>query len=136
MTTSPARKLSSELQGGFLLQVLQEDNKHLKIVSGSAKQISTYFHIENNTNTNQICRRIPQCVITLRPSLLYGFIFTVPPQPVQRGGFLGTSCQSRDRVPPLTGFSLIRTWVTQTAPLTAALERQASFMRQVGTHNG
>src|SRR3954468_1653631 len=40
-------------------------------------------------------------------------IFTVPPQLVQRGGFLGTSCRSRDRVPLLTGFSLIRTWVTQ-----------------------
>src|SRR3954463_11773861 len=51
MTTSPARKLSSALQGGFLLQILQEDNKHLKIVSGSAKQVSTYCHIENNTNT-------------------------------------------------------------------------------------
>src|SRR3954470_17116069 len=51
MTTSPARKLSSALQGGFLLQVLQEDNEHQKIVSGSAKQFSTYSHIENNANT-------------------------------------------------------------------------------------
>src|SRR3954465_5151333 len=51
MTMSPARKLSSALQGGFLLQVLQEDNEHQKIVSGSAKQLSTYSHIENNANT-------------------------------------------------------------------------------------
>ena len=27
-------------------------------------------------------------------------VFTFPPQRVLRGGFLGTSCQSRDRVPP------------------------------------
>src|SRR3954462_1496261 len=26
-----------------------------KIVSGSAKHVSTYYHIENNINTNQIC---------------------------------------------------------------------------------
>src|SRR3954471_12909699 len=129
MTTSPARKLSSVLQGGFLLQILQEDNRHQKIVSGSAKQVSTYCHIENNTNTNQICGRVLQCVITLRPSLLYGLFFVVPPQHVQRGGFLGTSCRSRDRVPPLTGFSLIRTWVTQPCPLSTACERQASFIR-------
>ena len=34
------------------------------------------------------------------------------PQRILRGGFLGTSCQSRDRVPLITGFSSIRTWVT------------------------
>ena len=34
-----------------------------------------------------------------------------------------------------TGFSSIRTWVTLTAPFTTALGRQASFIRQVETHN-
>src|SRR3954469_24839168 len=63
-------------------------------------------------------------------------IFIVSPQHVQRGGFLGTSCRSRDRVPPFNGI-LINTDVgNPTAPFTMALERQASFMRQVGPHNG
>src|SRR3954469_25618978 len=112
MTTSPARKLSSALQGGFLLQVLQEDNEHQKIVSGSAKQISTYCRIENNTNkSNLLTYSAMRHNTASKPSVWV--IFTVPPQHVQRGGFLGTSCRSRDRVPLLTGFSLIRTWVTQ-----------------------
>ena len=62
-------------------------------------------------------------------------VFTFPPQHVLRGGFLGMSCQSRDRVPFFTGFSSIRMWVTLTAPFTTALGRQASFTRLVGTHN-
>ena len=62
-------------------------------------------------------------------------VFTFPPQHVLRGGFLGTSCQSRDRVPPFYGI-LINTDVDNpTAPLITALGRQASFTRQVGTHN-
>ena len=62
-------------------------------------------------------------------------VFTFPPQHVLRGGFLGTSCQSRDRVPPFYGI-LINTDVgNPTAPLITALGRQASFTRQVGTHN-
>ena len=36
-----------------------------------------------------------------------------PAPHISRGGFLDTSCQSRDRVPLITGFSSIRTWVTQ-----------------------
>ena len=32
---------------------------------------------------------------------------------ILRGGFLDTSCRSRDRVPLITGFSSIRSWVTQ-----------------------
>ena len=62
-------------------------------------------------------------------------VFTFPPQHVLRGGFLGTSCQSRDRVPSFYGI-LINTDVgNPTAPLITALGRQASFTRQVGTHN-
>ena len=62
-------------------------------------------------------------------------VFTFPPQHVLRGGFLGTSCQSRDRVPPFYRI-LINTDVgNPTVPLITALGRQASFTRQVGTHN-
>ena len=62
-------------------------------------------------------------------------VFTFPPQCVLRDGFLGTSCQSRDRVPPFYGI-LINTDVgNPTAPLIIALGRQVSFTRQVGTHN-
>ena len=39
------------------------------------------------------------------------FSLTSPTHNVRR--FLDTSCQSRDRVPLITGFSSIRTWVTQ-----------------------
>ena len=43
-------------------------------------------------------------------------IFTFPPQHVLRGGFLGTSCQSKDRVPFIYGI-LINTDVgNPTAP--------------------
>src|SRR3954471_25091399 len=59
-------------KAGSSSKFLQEDNEHQEIVSGSSKQISTYCHIENNISTNQICWRIPQCVMTLRPSPLYG----------------------------------------------------------------
>src|SRR4051812_21762457 len=112
MTTSPARKLSSALQGGFLLQVLQEDNKHQKIVSGSAKQLSTYSHIENNANTIKSTDVFHGASQHRNQAFCIEYFYCFP-QHVQRGGFLGTSCRSRDRVPPLTGSSLIRTWVTQ-----------------------
>ena len=39
------------------------------------------------------------------------FSLTSPAHNARR--FLDTSCQSRDRVPLITGFSSIRTWVTQ-----------------------
>ena len=62
-------------------------------------------------------------------------VFTFPPQHVLRGGFLGTSCQSRDRVPPFYGILINMDVSNRTAPLITALGRQASFTRQVGTHN-
>ena len=39
--------------------------------------------------------------------------FSQPALHISRGGFLDTSCRSRDRVPLIMGFSSIRTWVTQ-----------------------
>ena len=45
-------------------------------------------------------------------SLFKPFSHNQPPH-ISRGGFLDTSCQSRDRVPLITGFSSLRTWVTQ-----------------------
>ena len=50
--------------------------------------------------------------ITSRPSP-YLNRFSQPALRILRDGFSVTSCQSRDRVPLITGFSSIRTWVTQ-----------------------
>ena len=35
---------------------------------------------------------------------------------ISGSGFIGTSCQSRDRVPLFTGFSIMQVWVTQPSP--------------------
>ena len=43
----------------------------------------------------------------------YSNHFPQPASHISRGGFLDMSCQSRDRLPLITGFSSIRTWVTQ-----------------------
>ena len=43
----------------------------------------------------------------------YSNRLTQPAPRISRGGCLDTSCRSRDRVPLITGFSSIRTWVTQ-----------------------
>ena len=39
MTMSPARRLSSTLQGGFLLRILQSNPPNTNIVSGSVEQL-------------------------------------------------------------------------------------------------
>ena len=42
----------------------------------------------------------------------YSICFSQPAPYISRGGFPDTSCQSRDRVPLITGLSSIQTWVT------------------------
>ena len=80
-------------------------------MSGSAKQIphttveSTIFHKSNLLTTFHIVTSCRGPVITNRfPSL---------PLHVLRGSFISMSCQSRDRVPLIMGFSSIRVWVNQ-----------------------
>ena len=81
-------------------------------MSGSAKQIphttveSTMFHKSNLLT-------IFHSVTPGRGPVIMRTIFLNLPLHILRGGFIGTSCRSRDRVPLITGFSSIWVWVTQ-----------------------
>src|SRR3954468_3641877 len=134
MTTSPARKLSSALQGGFLLQVLQEENEHQKIVSGSAKQFSTYSHIENNANTIKSADVFHGASQHRNQAFCIEYFYCFSAALTKH--FPWHVLSKQRSCAPFNGIPINTDVGNPTTPFTTALERQASFMRQVGTHNG
>src|SRR3954464_16096973 len=131
--TSPARRLSSALQGGLLLQILQEDNKHQKIVSGSAKQVSTYCHIENKHKSNLLTYSAVRHNTATKPSVWIIFCCSTAALSMRR--FPWHVLSKQRSCAPFNGI-LINTDVgNPTVPFITALGRQASFTRPVGTHS-
>ena len=116
--SEPSIMSGSSLQGWWMPSSVTEEFEYKDSVR-PYKISSTYHHRENNISTNLICWLVLATQhYAMAWWLFEPFPLTSPAHNARR--FLDTSCQSRDHVPLITGFSSIRAWVTQ--PLLGLLD--------------
>ena len=136
MTMSPARSLvfgiARRVPPSEYSKVIIEHIDRVRI----CKMIFTHHCREHSINP--FCWQSLYVVPLHRGLVQHEPAFLAPPRLALRGGFIGTSCQSRDRVPLITG-SFINMGVcdpTATVGMTPCIldKSQAVTLRTLGIH--